>query len=272
MFRLNSLPRRYFQGTALDLTRFNPFQVGLFLLWVVTLISLPIVKTVWGGPAVTWGVALGVIFQAVLVLAILGQAWGAARTASAAGIVALVGFISEAIGTATGWPFGAYHYTERLQPQLAHVPLLIPLAWLMMLPSAWAVAWLISGGRSRLAFIGLSALALTAWDLFLDPQMVAWGFWVWDQPGGYFGIPWLNFFGWALTATVMTALVRPENLPVRPLLLIYIITWLLETIGLLFFWGLPGPALVGFVGMGSFVLLAWRNVILTEGHIPKKFG
>lgn len=264
MFRLNSLPRRYFQGVSIDFSYFNRFQVALFVLWIVTLISLPIVKAIGGVSAVTWGVALGVIFQAVLVLVILRQAWGVAQTARVATIVALVGFASESIGTATGFPFGAYRYTDQLQPQLAHVPLLIPLAWLMMLPSAWAVARLISGGRSRPVFIGLSALALTAWDLFLDPQMVAWGFWIWAQPGGYFGIPWLNFFGWALTAAVMTTLVRPTNLPVRPLLFIYIITWLLETIGLLFFWGLPGPAVVGFVGMGGFVLWAWRQTSRVE--------
>jgi hypothetical protein len=51
---------------------------------------------------------------------------------------------------------------------------LVPLAWLMMLPPAWAVARLVAGGPG-IAFILTAALAFTAWDLFLDPQMVAWG-------------------------------------------------------------------------------------------------
>lgn len=266
MFRLDNFSPPYprFGPLQASLSHLNFVQFALFAAWILTLIALPIVKYLWGDAAVTWGVALGVVFQAVLVLYILEQAWGAARTLRMAAIVALLGFTSEAMGTATGLPFGAYGYTDRLQPQLAHVPLIIPLAWLMMLPAAWAVARLITGNRSRLTFIGLSALALTAWDLFLDPQMVAWGFWVWEQPGGYFGIPWLNFFGWALTAAVMTALVRPKDLPLPPLLLIYIITWFLETIGLLFFWGLPEPALVGFVGMGSLIMLAWMRSIRVE--------
>ena len=47
----------------------------------------------------------------------------------------MIGWTAEAIGSKTGFPFGAYHYTDRLQPQLLGVPLLIPLAWLMMLPA-----------------------------------------------------------------------------------------------------------------------------------------
>lgn len=100
---------------------------------------------------------------------------------------------------------------------------------------------------------------MTAWDLFLDPQMVAWGLWVWTQPGGYFDIPWINFLGWLLASALITAVVRPGPLPTRPLMLIYGITWLLESLGLLFFWGLPGPALVGFAGMGSLLWLAFMK-------------
>ena len=35
----------------------------------------------------------------------------------------------------------------------------------------------------------LGAAALTAWDLFLDPQMVGEGYWRWAAPGAYRGIP-----------------------------------------------------------------------------------
>ena len=64
--------------------------------------------------------------------------------------------------------------------------------------------------------------------------------------------------GWWGTAVLLTALIEPKNLPARPLLIIYTITWFLETFGLLFFWGLPGPALVGGVVMGLFGWLGWR--------------
>jgi putative membrane protein len=89
---------------------------------------------------------------------------------------------------------------------------------------------------------------------------------VWDDTnlflGGYFGIPWINFAGWTLSATVITALVtrfiRLDPLPAAPLIFIYIAVWLLETGGQAFLWDLSGSALVGFLGMGIFVTLAVR--------------
>jgi len=232
-------------------------QAWLLAAWLAAMIALPITKFIWGQAAVAWNLSAAVVVQVGLVLVILQRAWGWRRTGQAAITVAALGWLAEATGTATGLPFGVYEYTGRLQPQVAHVPLLIPLAWLMMLPPAWAVAYGLAGRWGGLKFIAWSGLALTAWDLFLDPQMVAWGFWEWAEPGGYFGIPWLNFGGWWLTAALITALIRPRNLPTRPLVLIYSLTWLLETGGLFFFWGLSGPAIAGFLGMGGLLWLAW---------------
>ncbi|MBN1218260.1 MAG: carotenoid biosynthesis protein [Anaerolineae bacterium] len=234
----------------------RPVRVML-VVWVVTMISLPILRYFWGGMGERGGIVAGVGLQAVTVVFILYHAWGLWRTVWTAVSVTGLAWGTEAIGSSTGFPFGAYHYTDILQPQVMHVPLLIPLAWLMMLPPAWAVAERLTGVKRGLAFIVVSALAMTAWDLFLDPQMVTWGLWVWENPGGYFGIPWSNYLGWLLASALITVIVRPSRLPAFPLLLIYTITWGLETIALFVFWGLPGPALIGFLGMGSLVGLAW---------------
>lgn len=236
--------------------------------WVLTMISIPIVRWTLGHGAKLPLINAGVLLQAAAVVVILWQAWGWRRTLTTAVTIALFTFLVEALGSTTGFPFGHYDYTDLLQPQLFGVPLLIPIAWLMMLPPAWAtVAFLLPTShnsapaqrRKQYAlFVVLSALALTAWDLLLDPQMVAWNLWVWQEPGGYFGIPWLNFWGWFMTAVIVTLLVRPERLPVRPLLVIYTITWFLEVVGLALFWGMPGPALVGGLGMMLFVYIGWR--------------
>ena len=228
----------------------------LFSAWVLAMIALPLTQYVWGESIIPASVALTVVAQVGLVLVIIYQAWGATKTIKSVAGIVLLTWAAEAVGTTTGYPFGVYTYTEKLQPQLAHVPLLIPLAWLMMLPPAWSVASRITGGWSGPAFVFFSALAFTFWDLFLDPQMVAWELWLWSEPGGYFGIPWQNFIGWAVTAAVITVIVRPQKLPTGPLLSIYVLTWLLESLGLLFFWNLPGPALVGFMAMGSLIWLA----------------
>ncbi len=236
------------------------------ILWVVTMISLPIIGWTAGADAMHIGVTVSVLTQVLAVTAILADSWGWQRTAWTVIVVAVLTWMIEFIGSTTGLPFGAYSYTDILRPHLGHVPLVIPLAWLMMLPPAWAVATAIAGRRSRLRFIFVSALAFTAWDLFLDPQMVSWGYWVWHFPGLYFGIPLTNFVGWILASALVTAVVRPQNLPVAPLLLIFTITWLLQFGGQLFFWQMAGPAFIGGVAMGFFVVLSWHRVLDAQKH------
>ena len=238
---------------------------ALLLVWVQMMIAVPIVRWVAGDAALPAVVTGSVLLQAAAVLAVLVGGWGRPRTAAVAALLLPLAWAVELLGSRTGLPFGSYHYTRLLQPQLLGVPLLIPLAWFMMLPVAWGVAALILGGRARpLPFALLAAAAFTAWDLYLDPQMVAWGYWVWDQPGAYFGIPLLNYAGWFAAAFALTLLARPLAgppglLPAVPLLVVYTITWVLQAVGLGLFWGMPGPALAGALGMGVFVWLGWRK-------------
>ena len=58
----------------------------------------------------------------------------------------------------------------------------------------------------RLAVAALGAVAMTAWDVAMDPMMVAGQHWVWETEGAYFGIPLQNFAGWWLTGFVTFAL------------------------------------------------------------------
>jgi putative membrane protein len=133
------------------------------------------------------------------------------------------------------------------------------------------VAAAVTGRHGGWHFVLVSAAAFTAWDLFLDPQMVGWGYWVWAEPGGYFGIPWINFSGWFVSAALITLLVRPKPLPAGPLIAVYTITWLLQTVGQAIFWHMPGPALCGFVGMGVFVILSMQHRLhqqpLSSNHL-----
>jgi uncharacterized membrane protein len=126
----------------------------------------------------------------------------------ALGLLALVFIVSlafESVGVATGWVYGPYHYTAALGPKfLGLVPYLIPVAWFMMsypsfviadrlVPAEWG-AW-----QRVLGVAAVGGLVMTAWDLSMDPVMVAGGHWVWDTKGAYFGIPLQNYWGWWLT-------------------------------------------------------------------------
>lgn len=60
---------------------------------------------------------------------------------------------------------------------------------------------------ARLAGLAVSgALVMTAWDLVMDPLMVAGGYWAWEVNGAYFGVPLQNYWGWWLTTFITFAL------------------------------------------------------------------
>ena len=128
-------------------------------------------------------------------------------------ISALVSYTMEEVGVRTGAIYGPYHYSDMLGAKLGHVPILIPLAWFMMIYPSWMVARCIVAQRiitrkrpdSGHSLAGITALAvvaafvMTAWDTVMDPGMAAAGNWVWEQGGPYFGVPLRNYFGWMLT-------------------------------------------------------------------------
>jgi putative membrane protein len=231
------------------------------LIWVVLMLSLPLVDWATQGAVFPIIVTITTLAQAVAVVAMLRLGWSGARVFETLMIVAIGTWLAEYAGSNWGLLFGAYDYSPLLQPQLAGVPLLIPLAWMMMLPAAWAVASKIVSPKRQIIFALVSALVFTAWDLYLDPQWVARGLWTWAEPGVYFGIPLSNFAGWLITSCVVTYLVNPSDLgdAQRPLAVVYTVVWMLQAIGLGVFWGQPGPALVGFLAMGAFSIWYWRR-------------
>ena len=114
-----------------------------------------------------------------------------------------ISLASELAGTTVGLPFGPYRYTDALGAKwFGHVPLLIPISWFMMALPSYALAG--GPGTSRARRIVIGSLILLAWDLSLDPAMsAATAFWVWGEPGAYYGMPWLNLFGWFITGVAL---------------------------------------------------------------------
>jgi len=112
-----------------------------------------------------------------------------------------------------------YHYTDVLGSKLGHVPLLIPIAWFMMIYPSYVIANLLVAGRSLVNGAGLSrliwlalvgSLVMTAWDLSVDVILSGPGAqaWIWHDGGPYFGIPVQNFAGWVLTTFTVYMLYR----------------------------------------------------------------
>ena len=116
-----------------------------------------------------------------------------------------ISYLLEEIGVRTGLIYGPYHYSDLLGPKPGHVPILIPLAWFMMIYPSWVTARALLRGMDTRPVIGIASLALvaaivmTAWDTVMDPGMAAAGNWVWEKGGAYFGVPLQNYAGWLLT-------------------------------------------------------------------------
>jgi len=200
-----------------------------------------------------------VVLLAASAVAFTAARCGAARALAAAAAGFALGLAAEWAGTRTGLPFGSYRYTGLLQPALGGVPLAVPLAWAGMGLPACAVGCL--AARRAGWQIVTGAVALTAWDVFLDPQMIRSGFWRWAQPGPYQGVPLSNFAGWLAVSALLMAvfrLVLRGGLADRRLLAVYTVMAVMETVGfaVVFPHGRP-VALAGGLAMGIPAAAAW---------------
>jgi putative membrane protein len=180
-----------------------------------------------------------------------GVRWAAAYAAVTAG----TGLLAEAVGTATGLPFGAYEYTGTLGAELLGVPLVIPLAWAMFAYPCLFVGQALSRSRVGAALVG--GWALASWDLFLDPQMVEAGHWVWDDvtaslPGSP-DVPGSNYLGWVLVGVLILGLLQAlprRDADDRVPAALFLWTYASSVLAFAVFFGRPLVALVGGVGMG----------------------
>ncbi len=170
-------------------------------------------------------------------------------------LTAGTGLLAESVGTSTGVPFGQYDYAGSLGWKLLSVPVVIPLAWAMMAYPCLLVGQRLA--RTRFGAAAVGGLALAAWDLFLDPQMVEAGHWTWRDvevalPGAP-GIPVSNYLGWLLVAVVMVGVLQllprraaDDRVPAALFLWTYGSSVLANAV----FFGRPAVALLGGVGMG----------------------
>ena len=118
--------------------------------------------------------------------------------------------VLENVSILTGFPFGHYYYTSNLGPKLFLVPILIGPAYFGAGYLAWTLGTVLVGDvRSTVnAFMTFAvpfaaSFLMVAWDLAMDPtNSTIRHNWIWQQGGGYFGVPLTNYLGWSFTVYV----------------------------------------------------------------------
>lgn len=188
-------------------------RLTIALLVLYALLSLlPAANIALGGRPIPWVMPLATLAGFSFALLHAGQRQGWEDALRLLALVFGVSLLFESVGVVTGLIYGPYHYTGRLGPLfLGLVPYLIPVAWFMvaypsfviadlLIPSSWERPWRL------LSVAAVGGLAMTAWDLVMDPLMVSAGYWIWEVEGAYHGIPLQNFAGWWLTTFTAFAL------------------------------------------------------------------
>ena len=245
-------PRRRRRGGISPKARnFLFFLVGLT---IALQISYPLID----GQALRW-ITIATVYAGAFAMVIHGHlSYGAKYSTRYLPITALFGLGVEVLGVHTGWPFGTYQYDSSLGTQLFGVPLVVPFAWVMMVHPALVAARRVAG---HWVFAYGGAL-LAAWDLFLDPQMVAAGRWKWEVTGAHVpftpDIPMSNPFGWLFAGLLIIGLlnkVLPRERRKNAASLAAVDALLLWTlfagfVGNLFFFDRPGLAFFASAIMG----------------------
>ena len=123
--------------------------------------------------------------------------------------IALVAIIVENLAIITGFPYGHFSYGNMLGWKILHVPATLILTFPPLVIGSGYIANKISeryGIYRKFHKIMIATFVLVALDLVLDPGATLLGFWTWNNPGIYYGVPFINFGGWILTGIITTSI------------------------------------------------------------------
>jgi len=284
------------------LTIFSAYAFATFLsgpppAWLQTPTNQTIMRVAW-----TFGPATTVVLGALAGLFHAAGKVGGRRALAIFAVAFVISLGSELLGTSTGYPFGPYSYTTQLGYRvLGLVPFNIPTSWFFMIYCSLAICGRLlpappAGGgsdgidsaRNKWKWAVVAGLVLTAWDVSMDPAMVATTHWLWHLPPAagqsalgrfftgdlFYGMPLTNWLGWILTGTVvaraMLAIVPPSAFARRvspsnfPLVL-YAVNGVLP-VAICARRGLVWAAVLGTVAMGVPLLLA----ITAKGRLASR--
>src|SRR3989441_183114 len=183
------------------------------ILWVLAAAyAVVLVANIVFGLGIPIAIVVLISVAFALLHGVIRHGWGGIFALVVISLV--VSNILENTSILTGFPFGHYHYTDGLGPKLFLVPLLIGPSYFASGYFAWVIGNVLIGEirRGSTAFLTvavpfISAFVMVMWDMTIDPRSsTIQRQWIWEQGGGYFGVPLTNYLGWFFTVCVFLQL------------------------------------------------------------------
>jgi putative membrane protein len=150
------------------------------------------------------------IFGFVFVFLHAPKQYGWKPTLMFALLAFVVSTIFEDLSIHTGFPFGNYHY-QSVIANIDQVPFAVGLVYIAVGYFSWTLGSVLLNNADRhldrkfniIVLPLVSTFIMCQFDLVIDPSTSTYqGGWIWEQGGGFFGVPLVNFLGWYLTCYV----------------------------------------------------------------------
>lgn len=203
---------------------------GALLVSFVAVLSLVCARIYFSVPVIgtaSWPEGLLLLLTAATTLASLTRYLPAQNVVLVAFVVGLFGGTIQALGATTAVPFGPFIYNKENVGRFLFYPLpwSVPLIWVITLLNSRGVARLMLRSRRRTTnygfrVIGLTILLVTLFDLSFEPYATqVKQYWSWKStkiPSDWYGTPWVNFLGVAVTAALILMFVTPALINKSP--------------------------------------------------------
>lgn len=139
-------------------------------------------------------------------------------------LLSIFALVFEGAAIVTGIPYGFFRYNNSFGSLILGIlPWTVAFAWPPLALMSFGTAHLMTQKWPRVL---LSTMLLVWFDLLLDPAAVALGFWTWRTQGPFFGVPWTNFGGWAISGFIGSTIVWLFLPKIKSAVRAYRLSWL----------------------------------------------
>ncbi|MFA9557966.1 carotenoid biosynthesis protein [Evansella sp. AB-rgal1] len=184
---------------------FDSLLFRFFIIWYICGVFLLTFDLL--PPWLEWANVVFLLVAGILAMVYFVRSFHLTRGLFLIFFVFFLSMIMESIGVRTGLFFGDYTYESDFGPKLLGVPITIGFAWVMVIATSHTLASSITNKVTRMkgfVYALYASFIATALDFIIDPvAFQVKQYWIWNEPGLYYGIPASNFYGWFILSFVI---------------------------------------------------------------------